>query len=352
MDINSFNIHSLKKFSKRQSAERENPFSFERENSFSFPIPSKISLYPFYLKNFSLKDCIFFDTETTGLSRGAGNMVFLAGVGYVENSRFVVKQYFVSNPSVEFKLIETLIGLFKERKIVVSFNGKCFDIPVIKTRCVMNGIDEPDIEQIDLFHISRFIWKDFLNSFRLSDIEKNILGFYRKGDLPGSMAPFAYRSFLLSGKTDLLEKVFVHNLHDVVSLFKLFAKIGREDDFYVSFARARKFFSLKDYNACLNELRKIAVQKNSDKLREEIYMLASFCLKKQGDIEKAANLWKKTDNFVSHVELAKYYEHKKKDFEKALMHTDLAVKLCKNPSLLFKLEKRRERLVRKTGFFK
>ena len=348
MAIDFSNIHSLNKYNKGKKNKEKNAFPFERESSFSINLIDNPSIYPFFKDDFSLKDAVFFDTEATGLSHGAGNMVFLAGIGFVENNRFVVKQYFVSTPPVEFQLVETLVNLFSERKIVITYNGKCFDIPLIKTRCAMHGISEPDIEQIDLYHISRFIWKDRLNSFRLVDVEREVLNFERVGDLPGSMAPFAYRQFLLRGETELLERVFKHNLRDVYSLLHLFLKVCDKNDADVMFGSAKRHFLDKEYSLAIEILRKLLPQVRDKQIKQKVYHLAANCLKKRGDVEKAVNLWKMVGDIHSHIEIAKFYEHKKKDFSLALKHTEIALTKAKsNPEIAKELIKRRERLIKK-----
>ena len=352
MAIDFSNIHSLNKYKKTEKKKNEKHFPFERESVFSVNLPENLSISPFYEKEFSLNDAVFFDTETTGLSHGAGNMVFLAGIGFIEGNRFIIKQYFVSNPAVEFQLVETLVKLFAERKIVITYNGKCFDIPIIKTRCAMHGICEPDIEQVDLYHISRFIWKDKLSSFRLVDVEKEILNFERKGDLPGSMAPFAYREFLLRGETGLLERVFKHNLRDVYSLLELFLRICDKKDVDVIYGCARKHFLNKEYELSLDKLRKLLPEVKKRQIKQKAYLLAAKCLKKKGDFEKAADLWHRVGNIESHIELAKFYEHRKKDLHTALKHTEVALaKLESNLKIKEELQKRRERLIKKLGFF-
>ncbi|BBB32083.1 conserved hypothetical protein [Thermotomaculum hydrothermale] len=352
MALDFSNIHSLNQFKKNNEKKESRDFPFERENVFDIDLPSETSIYPFFREDFALQDAMFFDTETTGLSHGAGNMVFLAGIGYVDRGKLVIKQFFVSNPSIEFKLIETLLELFANRNIVISYNGKCFDIPVIKTRCVMNGINEPDVEQIDLYHISRFVWKDKLRSFRLVDIEREILKFERKDDLPGSMAPFAYREFLLRGKTELLERVFKHNLRDVYSLFEIFKIICNKNNIDVLFAKARKFFALKEFDESLDILRHILSLEIDDINKKKVYSLAAKCLKKKGEFEKAKKLWLKIRDVESHIELAKFYEHKQRDYNKALKHTEMALSKTKEKTPLFKeLLIRKKRLISKSGYF-
>ena len=350
MAIKFNNIHSLKKLTanKKEKKENANSFPFEREYNFEFekiPLSNNSHLFDFPL---NWEDIIFFDTETTGLSHGAGNTVFLAGIAYFENNIFKVKQYFVENPSIEAKLIEKTVSLFKQRKTVVTYNGKCFDIPIIKVRCLMNGIEEPSVNQIDLYHISRFVWKNKLNSFKLTDLEREILKSERINDLPGSMAPFAYRMFLLRGETELLEKVFAHNLKDIISLYKLFVKIHTKD-FYTTLASARKLIKNKKFEQAIELLRESLNFALSLREKKEVYKLASYCLKKTGKWEACKKLWVAVGDFESFVELSKYYEHREKDMEKALKYALKAEAISENRSFNEKedLKKRIARILLK-----
>ncbi len=352
MALDFSNIHSLKRFEKKKNNRKKPEFNFERKYNFSINLKKNHSIFPFFEKEVALEDVVFFDTETTGLSHGAGNMVFLAGLGFLDGNRFVVRQYFVSNPSVEHRLIETVVDLFSKKRVVISYNGKCFDIPVIKTRCAMNGICEPDIEQIDLYHISRFIWKDRFKSFRLIDVEREVLGFKRKDDLPGSMAPFAYREFLLRGERKLLEKVFKHNLRDVYSLLKLYFRVGDESCWDILLAKARKHFKEKNFESALEYLRKVVKLEVQKTIKKDAYFLASMCLKRIGEVEKAVALWERIGDVSSLIELAKFYEHKKKDFMMALECTEKAIRKIdsKHAVLFADLLKRKKRLKQKLGF--
>ena len=166
------------------------------------------------------------------------------------------------------------------------------------------------------------------------------------------MAPFAYREFLLRGETSLLEKVFEHNLRDVYSLFEIFKVICDKNNIDVLFAKARKFFVLKEFDESLNILRQILSFGVDKKDKREIYSLAAKCLKRKGEFEKAEKLWLKIGDIESHIELAKFYEHRVKDFNKALKYTTLALNNVDSNSPFFKeLIKRKNRLFSKSGYF-
>jgi len=266
----------------------------------------------------------FFDTETTGLSGGAGTVIFLAGIGYFEEDSFIVKQYFIDNPGKEVLLIENLREIMRRKEIVVSYNGKSFDMPLLQSRAVMNRLDEVNFDsQIDLLHISRFIWKKSLKNCKLSTIETEILNIRRFGDIPGQLIPAAYREFLLRGNTEQIKKIIYHNREDIVSLARILSYLceftNSLENFDINVAIARKLFLSGYYEKSLEILRKsLDTRENiSVEKKKQVFMLAASCLKKKKDFKGAAKLWEKIKTNESYFELVKYLEHKKKDYIKA-----------------------------------
>ncbi len=184
------------------------------------------------------EDCFFFDLETTGLSRGAGTVAFMASVGRLERrdteTALAVTQLLLTDFPGEPQFLGRLVELFSRSIAIVSFNGKCFDAQILWNRYLMSGIKpsflDPDIPHLDLLFPARRLWKDRLESCRLGSLERNILGIERVDDLPGSEAPEAWFSFIRSGATEKLLAVADHNLDDTVSLARLmFAMDGAID---------------------------------------------------------------------------------------------------------------------------
>lgn len=187
---------------------------------------------------------VFIDTETTGLSLGAGTYTFLIGVGAyelpaIQNAQagprsagdFVVRQYFMRHPGEEraqLHLVEEAIG---GASGIVSFNGRGFDMPLVYNRFVLASMPLPLVgaPHLDLLHPARRLWKMRWGSCSLGSLERNVLGFQRTAeDVPGYLIPDIYRQYYLTGvATEMLARVFYHNLQDVVSMAFLAARMAR-----------------------------------------------------------------------------------------------------------------------------
>jgi len=153
-------------------------------------------------------DCLFLDTETTGLSRGAGTVAFLIGIGYLDGKEFVVEQYLMRDYPDEVDLLNAVCSAAKRFKAIVTFNGANFDLLLLNSRLTMHRMrgEMPEMENVDLLLPARKLWKLRLRSCRLSNLEEQILGQKRTDDLPGSEVPGRYFEYL---KTSTREKDIV-----------------------------------------------------------------------------------------------------------------------------------------------
>lgn len=176
---------------------------------------------------FDIEKALFLDTETTGLSGGAGTVAFLVGVGYVEKGRLTVEQLLMPTYAHEAEMLKRISELMADKDTVIHFNGKTFDMPLLKSRFTMNRMQDEyfELNQLDLLHPAKRLWKLRLGSCRLSNLEKEILGFEREGDIPGSEVPERYFSFLKTGDMALLEDIIDHNRQDIVTLMHLLLRL-------------------------------------------------------------------------------------------------------------------------------
>jgi len=174
----------------------------------------------------ALEDFVFFDLETTGLSGGAGTVAFLAAFGKPQGSgKLRITQYLLLDYPGEDDFLQAVLEEFKNERIMVSYNGKCFDSQIIKTRCLMNRIKPPEYFHVDLLHPSRRLWKNIINDCSQSSIETRILGIDRGEDTPGALAPEIWFDFLKTGRHERLMGICDHNSSDIAGLASILAAI-------------------------------------------------------------------------------------------------------------------------------
>jgi len=176
---------------------------------------------------------VFFDLETTGLSGGAGTLAFLAGCGWFEGEAFRVRQFFLSSPAGERAMLAALAQIFEEASLVVTYNGRTFDMPLMETRWAFHRTAAPtdDLPHFDMLPPARRLWGR--RELRASDdeaetpetvscslaaLERSVLGFHRVGDVPGFEIPARYFHFLRTGDGAAVMGVLDHNRHDLLSL--------------------------------------------------------------------------------------------------------------------------------------
>lgn len=169
------------------------------------------------------------DTETTGLSGGAGTVAFLVGIGYVEGEALVIEQYHLREYSDEPEMLDRLSRRMDGFDSVCTFNGRRFDMPLLQSRFTMCRMRDRwrDLDDLDLLYPARRAWKLRLGSCKLSRIETEILGMSREDDLPGSEVPERFFQFVRTGREDLIEDIIRHNCQDIATLATLLIELCR-----------------------------------------------------------------------------------------------------------------------------
>jgi uncharacterized protein len=165
----------------------------------------------------------FFDTETSGLAGGTGTVAFLIGFARFEDSELRIRQLLITSFAAEAALIETVRALVTSGMCLVTYNGKSFDAPLVRTRARLLHAADPlgDAQHIDLLHLVRRRFRREWPDCRLRTAEVRALGFSRVDDLPGNLVPEAFRRFMRFGESDPLPRILAHNRHDLVSLAAL-----------------------------------------------------------------------------------------------------------------------------------
>ena len=195
---------------------------------------------------FDVGRCLFLDTETTGLSGGAGTVAFLVGVGFVDGNEFAVEQYMLRDYADEPELIDRLATRMAGFDSVCTFNGKNFDMPLLESRFILCRMRDRwrALENLDLLYPARRAWKLRLGSCRLANIETEILNLPRENDLPGSEVPARFFEFIKTGDEALLEDVVRHNRQDIATLATLLVKLCAINDRPEALTDQRDQFSM------------------------------------------------------------------------------------------------------------
>lgn len=163
---------------------------------------------------------LHFDTETTGLAGGTGTRAFMIGAADWVDGRFRIRQLTLTTMAAETAMLRTFAEWLSDDTVLVSYNGKCYDAPLLATRYRLARLPNPlaGLGHLDLLHPVRRHWKHQWENCRLATAERQLLGVVREDDLPGSEAPAAWLSYLRGGSARNLRRVAAHNAQDLKSL--------------------------------------------------------------------------------------------------------------------------------------
>lgn len=273
---------------------------------------------------------LFLDTETTGLSGGAGTVAFEIGVGWIEARGMVIRQYVMRDYGEEAAMLAEIAALLRRAETVVTFNGKAFDLPLLESRMILSRIRLPltEMPHLDLLHAARRVYKLRLKRCNLAALEEAVLGKTRRDDLPGGQVPQRYFDYLRTGEFALLEDVLRHNFDDVKSLACLTAKlcaafrcpegIEHPEDLLGVGKTLMRGGQTHKARRCMTILGKSTLAPQA-----HMYLASSYKKEKQWSeavqtcqsmiAQGAGGIW-------PYIELAKYYEHIAHDDERALRY--------------------------------
>ncbi|HOO96593.1 MAG TPA: ribonuclease H-like domain-containing protein [Caldisericia bacterium] len=301
-------------------------------------------------KTVAEENLLFIDTETTGLAGGTGTYAFMVGVARVEHvGKIKTTQFFMPSFSDEPYLLQLLAQHSKPTDVLVSFNGKVFDLPLLETRFALSRQTNPYRGQhhLDLLHQARVVWRRSLDSCSLQSLERNILGQNRWDDTPGSLIPEIYFSYLRDGQVGRIPGIFEHNQEDIVSLHKVLRALSS-----IFSKPSSKFFnepveqlSVGKYLArrglidkALPYLETAAESQSAavaDWACHEIGHISKRCGDYQRAFEQFAKICSEPTLFVSsRIEMAKHLEHREKDHHSALEVTNKTISYLRESNLL------------------
>lgn len=286
------------------------------------------------LVDFNPRATAFIDTETGGLVGGAGNVAFLIGVAYFEDDALILDQCFLRDYDEEEAMLQYLNELFKRFETFVSYNGKTFDMPLMRTRFIQNRIPYrlDSAMHFDLLHAARRFWRKRIQDCSLSNVEREVLGMPRHGDVNGALIPQIWFDYLRSRDARALERVFYHHKTDILSLVALTAWVSRclSAEQGGGFAHAEDRISLmrvhyrqkrwEDVASLGGTL--LADNDLNEDLRREALQMAAQAYKRLERHEDMVEAWQELValfpmDYEARHGLAKYYEHVARDLEAA-----------------------------------
>src|SRR2546430_10076908 len=290
---------------------------------------------------------LFLDTETTGLAGGTGTYAFLIGLAWWDAGGLQVEQFFMRDFAEEHSLLQELSQRVAERPVLVTFNGKSFDWPLLENRFTMTRcIAVPKLEaHLDLLHPARALWKLRLGSVRLVELERHVLdaprlGWHRENDVSSALFPQFYFDYLRGGPAEPLAAVVRHNQMDLRGLAAPFGKnntlLSQQTDAALDIENLEpfglsRFFQRRGENdrahsACTQAL-EIGLPAE---FRPRACRALAQMAKRRGEHARAAEIWLEivadaNDGIHACEQLAIYYERHYKDFYRATEFAQLAL---------------------------
>jgi len=247
------------------------------------------------------EDILFLDTETTGLSGGTGTYVFLIGLAHLQDGELVLRQHLLRDIGEETAFVEHLKRVLEPFRACASYNGKTFDLPLLRTRFVMALRSEITVDEshLDLLHPARRLWKDRFGSTTLRQLEESVLDDGRVQDIPGSLIPDAYFHYLRTGNEKVIAPVLEHNARDVISLVRIADRVARAvreartgrapAHAPAAFALARGFERTGELDAAF-ACYESAYYDGDNELRVRLALLYARHLERRGDVVRVVRM--------------------------------------------------------------
>ncbi len=295
-------------------------------------------------ENIDFRKILYLDTETTGLSGGAGTIAFLVGAGYFTEEGFLVHQWLMRDYPEERFMLTALLAMLDGFDMVVTFNGKTFDLPLLQSRLLMNRMGTGALDRVfhaDLLHPARRVWKLRLKSCRLARLEEEIFHQPREDDLPGSEAPERFFRYLKTGDFSLLTDVLRHNRQDIVSLAKLMDRLldtfekPEQQSFFEDIFSVGRALERQGETELARRCYHLVTEGG---VREQARLKLGKSFVRCRELDSAIEVYRhmivcREGGLTPYVELAKLYEHRQKDIKNALEITEMAIFVASEPSL-------------------
>jgi len=266
---------------------------------------------------------LVYDFETTGLSGGAGTMIFLAGFARLKPGSIELEQIFLADYPGEKYFIREILSLFGPQMIYVSYNGKSFDRNILMNRCRINRMDCEMRNQLDLLYPARTLWRRVLDNCSLGQVEKDILDIHRQEDIPGALIPQCYQDFLRGIDEDCMRRVVSHHLQDIISLIHLLFYFEKAAGYPPMLTRPESRLGLAVLFLKKGDLRAVPILEDElSSGTEQAGIILAVHYKKNKDFVELQRVLNKMllirRSFFQSEEMAKLLEHRHKRPEDAL----------------------------------
>lgn len=179
---------------------------------------------------FDLDKISVFDIETTGLYPKHDKIILIGFVHIMpaHNDGELV-QFFAETPEEEKDILLNATREIRESDMLITYNGRSFDVPFLDTRCKEYSIQGKNIFNLDLYQLVRnySTLKNVLGSLS----QKSIEGFMqieqlRADEISGGESVNLYNEYTSNDSAsfrseELLKKILLHNRDDVLQLTRL-----------------------------------------------------------------------------------------------------------------------------------
>lgn len=273
------------------------------------------------------QNLLFLDTETTGLCGGSGTLAFMVGLARLEQGDLILRQYLLTRFAGEQALLKAVAAWVGAEDLLVTYNGKTFDLPLLATRCRIADVADPlaSMPHLDLLYSVRRAFSGKWDDCRLASVERQLLGFQRRNDLPGAEAPAAWFDWIRRGDGSRLALVCRHNRWDLLSLALLLPQLsavyrnpGLHGADPLALARAHRRAGREEVALSL------LLQQKSVLERAGLAELAGL-LKRSGEQRAARSIWLALSvrgDQMARERLAMHFEHDMQDYGSALTYAD------------------------------
>jgi uncharacterized protein len=285
---------------------------------------------------------VFLDLETTGLSGGAGTVAFLVGVGWFDNGAFRTRQFLLHGFAAERIFLAAVSDVLEAAPVLVTYNGKTFDLPVMETRWLFHRLDLPwdATPHLDMLHLARRLWRSRAERMsdpgcRLATLERDLFAVDRTDDCAGFEIPARYFAYIRRGDARLLAPVLHHNRLDLLSLACLTARaatlmaegVDAACDADERLALGREYLRMGAFDRAERCLRAVVTVPHAPRITcvEAVFWLARLLRRQHRHLEAreywqvlATTGWAKAGiRYEAQRALAVHHEHRERDLDAA-----------------------------------